>query len=109
MLGTPIVGDYKYGWRAHRKWELFPSEEGLRGKVSGEALPFGLDLESGSISSKQPRLHLHCKQILLPDLSKAFLNIDSSSRYDLSELEGLELVAPLPAYMQKSLDSLNLL
>ncbi|KAK4752147.1 hypothetical protein SAY87_020945 [Trapa incisa] len=107
VLGTPIVGDYKYGWRAHRNWKVFLPKEGLKEQIKGEILPFGLDLESGTISCKQPRLHLHCKQIRLPNLSKASLNIDSSSRYDVSELESLELVAPLPAYMQKSLDILK--
>ncbi|PKI58653.1 hypothetical protein CRG98_020979 [Punica granatum] len=107
VLGTPIVGDYKYGWRAHRKWEMFPPEESSSGKVRGKALPFGLDLESGSISDKQPRLHLHCKEILFPNISQALQNVDSSPRQDLLELESLELVAPLPSYMQKSFDILK--
>lgn len=107
MLGTPIVGDYKYGWQAHRKrnWEQVPSSNvDDVGKKS--FLPFRLEVESGSICDKQPRLHLHCKQIHLPDVS-AILEHHQASGYDLSELESLDLVAPLPPYMRKSLDSLK--
>ncbi|XP_059447016.1 RNA pseudouridine synthase 4, mitochondrial [Corylus avellana] len=111
VLGTPIVGDLKYGWQAHRKWKHFPwpnLEKKSNENVSkGKTIPFGLDLESGSISEKHPRLHLHCKQMLLPDMSLALRNVQCSSDYDLSEVENLELVAPLPSYMQRSWDILN--
>lgn len=111
VLGTPIVGDLKYGWQAHRKWKHFPwpnLEKKSNENVSkGKTIPFGLDLESGSISEKHPRLHLHCKQMVLPDLSLALRNVQCSSDYDLSEVENLELVAPLPSYMQRSWDILN--
>lgn len=111
VLGTPIVGDLKYGWQTHRKWKHLPwpnvenkSNENLgKGKTS----PFGLDLESGSISEKHLRLHLHCKQMILPNVSRALENVELSSDYDLSEVENLELVAPLPSFMQRSWDILN--
>ncbi|KAB1208440.1 RNA pseudouridine synthase 4, mitochondrial [Morella rubra] len=111
VLGTPIVGDLKYGWQTHRKWKHLPwpnvenkSNENLgKGKIS----PFGLDLESGSISEKHLRLHLHCKQMILPNVSRALENVELSSDYDLSEVESLELVAPLPSFMQRSWDILN--
>lgn len=109
-LGTPIVGDYKYGWQAHRNfknWQVSNSEESFSRKLKGRALPFGLDLDNGSISDERPRLHLHSNQVLFPNIALALQNMQLSSGYDLSELETLELVAPLPPYMQKSLDFLK--
>ncbi|CAL5358068.1 unnamed protein product [Camellia sinensis] len=63
VLGTPIVGDYKYGWQAHRKMkhlpnpnlEMDPNEQFPK----GTRLPLGLDLDKGSILERQPHLHLH--------------------------------------------------
>ncbi|RVW61404.1 RNA pseudouridine synthase 4, mitochondrial [Vitis vinifera] len=111
VLGTPIVGDYKYGWQAHRKWkQLFQSniEKNLDENLSNRKThPFGLDLESGSILDKQPHLHLHCKQMVLPNVSLALQNLQLSAECDLSELESLEFVAPLPSHMQRSWDILN--
>nr|POE95603.1 rna pseudouridine synthase 4, mitochondrial [Quercus suber] len=75
--------------------------------TKGKTVPFGLDLESGSISEKHPHLHLHCKQMVLPNVSEALQNVQFSSDYDLSEVESLELVAPLPSHMQRSWDILN--
>ena len=111
VLRTPIVGDYKYGWQAHRKWkQLFQSniEKNLDENLSNRKThPFGLDLESGSILDKQPHLHLHCKQMVLPNVSLALQNLQLSAECDLSELEGLEFVAPLPSHMQRSWGILN--
>ncbi|KAK9287165.1 hypothetical protein L1049_015576 [Liquidambar formosana] len=111
VLGTPIVGDYKYGWQAHRKWKNLPLanlEKNSNEKLpKGKSLPFGLDFESGSISEKEPRLHLHCKQMILPDVSLALKNLQLSSDYDISELKSLKIVSPLPAHMQRSWDMLN--
>ncbi|GAV62308.1 PseudoU_synth_2 domain-containing protein [Cephalotus follicularis] len=110
VLGTPIVGDYKYGWQVHRKWKQFPfsdlknSNEDL---CKEKTLPFGIDMERGSVSEKHPRLHLHCKQIILPNVSQALQNLLASSDYDLSELPSIELVAPMPPYMQRSWDILK--
>lgn len=111
VLGTPIVGDYKYGWQAHRKWKELHSSDLIKNsneKVSKEkALPFGLDLENGSIFGKHPHLHLHCKEMILPNVSQAVQAMQSSSDYDLSELKTLKLVAPLPSHMQRSWDFMN--
>uniref|UniRef100_A0A0D9XBF3 Pseudouridine synthase RsuA/RluA-like domain-containing protein n=1 Tax=Leersia perrieri TaxID=77586 RepID=A0A0D9XBF3_9ORYZ len=65
VLGTPIVGDYKYGRQAHDNWMPLPlprtiDEELLRRRK----LPFGLVVGGGSIAEEQPQLHLHCKQML---------------------------------------------
>ncbi|KAJ8446707.1 hypothetical protein Cgig2_002869 [Carnegiea gigantea] len=105
VLGTPIVGDYKYGWHAHRKWEPSPSMRSCPDKKLGEEKPnaLGLNLECGSIAEKQPHLHLHCKQMILPNISMAFQHASSpNSDYDFSKLESLNLMAPLPSHMQRS-------
>ncbi|XP_020592025.1 RNA pseudouridine synthase 4, mitochondrial isoform X6 [Phalaenopsis equestris] len=99
VLKTPIVGDYKYGWHAHKKWELIV--EARTSKLPKEKHPFGLDFESGSISEKQPRLHLHCHQLILPNIAEAGRHLEPSSatKLNLAELDMLDLVAPLPPYM----------
>ncbi|OMO73995.1 Pseudouridine synthase, RsuA/RluB/C/D/E/F [Corchorus capsularis] len=111
VLGTPIVGDYKYGWQAHRKWQQLldsdlmknPSEKFTKENM----LPFGLNMDGGSISEKNPRLHLHCREMILPNVSQALESMQLSTDYDLLKLKSLEVVAPLPSYMQKSWDILN--
>ena len=70
-------------------------------------LPFGLDMNSGSVTEKEPRLHLHCKQMVLPNISQAFQNIQQFSDFDLSQLDSIKLDAPLPLYMQRSWDITN--
>ena len=63
----PILGDYKYGWTAHRVW---PPE----GKIEHSPPPSGA-LESGlkgHIFSSKPLLHLHCRQITLPNVAALF-------------------------------------
>lgn len=110
VLGTPIVGDYKYGWQAHRRWEpLAATKSGLNEKLGEEnPNPLGLDLECGSIAEKQPHLHLHCKQMILPNISVALEHASSPhSDFDFSKLESLNLVAPLPFHMQKSWNLLH--
>ncbi|KAK6946053.1 Pseudouridine synthase, RsuA/RluA-like [Dillenia turbinata] len=111
VLRTPIVGDLKYGWQAHKKWKPLTwsnyevsSNDNLPAK---RTLPYGLDLEKGSVTEKQPRLHLHCKQMLLPNISLALELIESSSDHDLSKLDSLELTAPLPLHMQRSWEILK--
>lgn len=109
VLGTPIVGDYKYGWQAHKKWNQLSSSN-LEEKVEvckRKSHPFGLDLESGSISDKQPNLHLHCKKMVLPNVSSALDRARiSSSDYDFGDIKSLKFGAPLPPHMQRSWDIL---
>ncbi|PSS26126.1 RNA pseudouridine synthase [Actinidia chinensis var. chinensis] len=101
VLGTPIVGDYKYGWQAHRKMKHLPCsniESDLNEKFLKERrLPFGLDLDKGSILEREPHLHLHCKEMVLPNVSRAL-----SSGRDLRGLDSVNLAAPLPPHMEKS-------
>lgn len=111
VLGTPIVGDYKYGRVAHKNWKEFPSDD-LQKHMSRTSpirklYPFGLDLDNGSIAEKQPHLHLHCKHMVLPNVSLALRNLQLSSDCDMSDLEDIKLVAPLPLHMQKSWEILN--
>ncbi|KAI0488651.1 hypothetical protein KFK09_028490 [Dendrobium nobile] len=107
VLRTPIVGDYKYGWHAHKKWE--PIVIAKTAKLPKEKLPFGLDFESGSISEKQPRLHLHCRKMILPNIAEAVQHLEplSTTNCDLAGLDMLDLVAPLPPYMLLSWDILS--
>ncbi|XP_064959107.1 RNA pseudouridine synthase 4, mitochondrial-like isoform X2 [Musa acuminata AAA Group] len=109
VLGTPIVGDHKYGRHAHRKWEPMRLPESIiKGeKIPKEKLPFGLELDGGSISEKLPGLHLHCKQMVLPNISVALQQLQSSTGHDFSKVEKLNLVAPLPSHMQRSWEILS--
>ncbi|KAD4179254.1 hypothetical protein E3N88_27845 [Mikania micrantha] len=110
VLGTPIVGDYKYGWQAHKKWNQICSFN-LEHKIevcNKNSYPFGLNLESGSIIDKQPILHLHCKKMVLPDVSSAIQRAQdrTSLDYDFADIKSLKFDAPLPPHMQRSWDIL---
>lgn len=109
-LGTPIVGDYKYGWFVHRKWKQMPrvDVEPTTGKPYRLKRPEGLDVQKGSVLSKVPLLHLHCRELVLPNIAKFIelhsrktrtrcLNADNSSKPDL-----LRFVAPMPSHMKIS-------
>ncbi|XP_004243668.1 RNA pseudouridine synthase 3, mitochondrial isoform X1 [Solanum lycopersicum] len=106
-LGTPIVGDYKYGWFVHRKWKQMPrvDVEPITGKPYRLKRPEGLDVQKGSVLSKVPLLHLHCRELVLPNIAKFIelhsrktrKNTDYSSKPDL-----LRFVAPMPSPMKIS-------
>ncbi|KAJ4755195.1 Pseudouridine synthase family protein [Rhynchospora pubera] len=109
VLRTPIVGDAKYGWRAHKRWKPVPLPSYLDFRTNhNQQLPFGLNSEGGTISDRRPFLHLHCKQMILPDISSA-LKMFGSSDFDqyMSSLKKLSTVAPLPSHMQMSWDILK--
>lgn len=103
-LGTPMVGDYKYGWQSHRKWKPIPwsNPETERERLLKQKPSYGLKLEGGSITEKKPHLHLHCREMVLPNVSLALQQLQSSTDPDFSNLEKLTLVAPLPPHMQRS-------
>ncbi|KAF8081216.1 hypothetical protein N665_0899s0005 [Sinapis alba] len=105
VLGTPILGDYKYGWQAHKTREPFVSSENTPTKPS--LSPFGLDMEGGDVSSKQPHLHLHSKQIDLPNICQLLEKLQVSSDSDISDLDNLKFDAPLPTHMQLSFNLLK--
>ncbi|KAK4405193.1 RNA pseudouridine synthase 4, mitochondrial [Sesamum angolense] len=111
VLGTPIVGDYKYGWQAHKKLGSrlgYASELRWHNKIS-EVQHDMVDFNSeiGSVSDKQVRLHLHCKEMILPNISLALQHGNGISDVDAAPTESIRLVAPLPAHMQRSWDLLN--
>ncbi|KAL8540398.1 hypothetical protein ACS0TY_001852 [Phlomoides rotata] len=109
VLGTPIVGDYKYGWQAHKKLG--------HGMDSGSDLQWGDGtsklkqdtiglLDSGSVSDKQFCLHLHCKEIVLPNISVA-LEHGNINDIVVARMRNIMLEAPLPPHMQRSWDLLD--
>ncbi|KAJ4894035.1 RNA pseudouridine synthase 4 [Raphanus sativus] len=106
VLGTPILGDYKYGWQAHKTREPFVSSENTPTKPSSSS-PFGLDMEGGDVSSKQPHLHLHSKQIDLPNIYQLLEKLHVSSDSDISDIDSLKFDAPLPTHMQLSFNLLK--
>lgn len=110
VLGTPILGDYRYGWQAHRKLKHLhlprSASDIVSERVSKED-PFGLGLGNGSVSDKQPHLHLHCKEMVLPNISLALQRAQQVSDSNLADVETIKLVAPLPPHMQRTWDHLN--
>ncbi|XP_071930921.1 RNA pseudouridine synthase 4, mitochondrial isoform X2 [Coffea arabica] len=111
VLGTPIVGDYKYGWQAHRNLKNPGSSALTRDHNEGlleEGLdPFSLNLGNGSILDKQPRLHLHCREMVLPNISLALQRAKSITDLDLEDVKTIKFDAPLPSHMQKSWNALG--
>ncbi|KAJ1255651.1 hypothetical protein BS78_K175800 [Paspalum vaginatum] len=109
VLGTPIVGDYKYGRQAHQNWmPLHMPQTSDEEMLKKRKLPFGLALGGGSVGEELPQLHLHCKQMVLPNISAAMQQLQSSdAKHDFSDLDKLSFVAPLPLHMQLSWKILN--
>ncbi|WVZ63330.1 hypothetical protein U9M48_012971, partial [Paspalum notatum var. saurae] len=109
VLGTPIVGDYKYGRQAHQNWTPLHMPQTIDDEMlKKRKLPFGLALGGGSVGEKLPQLHLHCKQMVLPNISAAMQQLQSSgAEHDFSDLDKLNFVAPLPLHMQLSWKILN--
>ncbi|CAD6219960.1 unnamed protein product [Miscanthus lutarioriparius] len=104
VLGTPIIGDYKYGRQAHQNWMPLPMPQTIDEEMlKKRKLPFGLALGGGSLAEQQPQLHLHCKHMILPDISAAMQQLQSSDPdHDFSDLEKLSFVAPMPLHMRLS-------
>ncbi|PIN01127.1 RNA pseudouridylate synthase [Handroanthus impetiginosus] len=99
-LGTPIVGDYKYGWFVHSRWKQMPRVdfEPSTGEPYKLRRPEGLDVQKGSVLSKVPLLHLHCREIVLPNIAKF---IEANPEHD-SKPDILRFVAPMPSHMKIS-------
>ncbi|XP_052170694.1 RNA pseudouridine synthase 3, mitochondrial isoform X2 [Diospyros lotus] len=109
-LGTPIVGDYKYGWFVHRRWKQMPRVdiEPITGKPYKLRRPEGLDVQKGSVLSKVPLLHLHCREVVLPNISK-FVEEElhnkkkkQKSSSSNSKPDVLRFVASMPSHMKIS-------
>ncbi|KAK7321613.1 hypothetical protein VNO77_32427 [Canavalia gladiata] len=107
-LGTPIVGDYKYGWFVHSRWKQMARVdiEPTTGKPYKMRRPEGLDVQKGSVLSKVPLLHLHCRELVLPNIAKFLHVLKNSSgelRTSLSEQpDVLRFVATMPSHMRIS-------
>ncbi|CAL9095322.1 unnamed protein product [Musa textilis] len=107
-LGTPIVGDYKYGWFVHQRWKQMPrvDYETLSGKPYKLRRPEGLEVQKGSVLSKVPLLHLHCREMVIPNISK-FLGssgewLHECNPWSTSKPDLLRIVAPMPSHMKIS-------
>lgn len=109
-LGTPIVGDYKYGWFTHRRWKQMPRVdfEPTTGKPYKMRRPDGLDVQKGSVLSKVPLLHMHCRELVLPNIAKFIeLHKNSSERRHKPQENHLKpdllrFVASMPSHMKIS-------
>lgn len=107
-LGTPIVGDYKYGWFVHKRWKQMPQVniEPTTGKPYKLRRPEGLDVQKGSVMSKVPLLHLHCREVVLPNIAKFLRVLDKKSKNQdaamVSKPDLLRFVAPMPSHMKIS-------
>ncbi|XP_027330917.1 RNA pseudouridine synthase 3, mitochondrial isoform X1 [Abrus precatorius] len=107
-LGTPIVGDYKYGWFVHSRWKQMARVdiEPTTGKPYKMRRPEGLDVQKGSVLSKVPLLHLHCRELVLPNIAK-FLHVLKNSSEELhtslsEQPDVLRFVATMPSHMRIS-------
>ncbi|TKY57942.1 RNA pseudouridine synthase 3 [Spatholobus suberectus] len=107
-LGTPIVGDYRYGWFVHSRWKQMPRVdiEPTTGKPYKLRRPEGLDVQKGSVLSKVPLLHLHCRELVLPNIAK-FVHVLKNSSEELhpslsEQPDVLRFVATMPSHMRIS-------
>ncbi|XP_059442387.1 RNA pseudouridine synthase 3, mitochondrial isoform X2 [Corylus avellana] len=107
-LGTPIVGDYKYGWFVHQRWKQMPRVdiEPTTGKPYKLRRPDGLDVQKGSVLSKVPLLHLHCRELVLPNIAKFLQVLDQNSEnlHPVVRLKPdlLRFVGSMPSHMKIS-------
>ncbi|XP_073011335.1 RNA pseudouridine synthase 3, mitochondrial [Typha latifolia] len=107
-LGTPIVGDYKYGWFVHQRWKHMPRAdyEPWSGAPYKLRRPEGLEVQKGSVLSKVPLLHLHCREMVIPNIAK-FLSSsgewhDEGNPWSKDKPDLLRFVAPMPSHMKIS-------
>lgn len=103
-LGTPIVGDYKYGWFVHRRWKQMPRVdiEPTTGKPYKLRRPEGLDIQKGSVLSKVPLLHLHCRELILPNIAKFLRVLDGKSENQDSKPDLHRFIGSMPSHMKIS-------
>jgi 23S rRNA-/tRNA-specific pseudouridylate synthase len=105
VLGTPIVGDYKYGWCALKNWP--PKDE--HNPENTLAPNDCKRRQKGDIFSNTPLLHLHCHKLSLPNVARIFKHQESAKtdyeaghRMVQSCDDVLDVVAPLPPHMASS-------
>lgn len=65
--------------------------------------PEGLDVQKGSVLSKVPLLHLHCRELVFPNIAKflQILNQKDSEKLS-SKPDLLRFVATMPSHMKIS-------
>eukprot|EP01018_Ginkgo_biloba_P027709 Gb_33978 [translate_table: standard] len=102
-LGTPIVGDYKYGWYVHKRWKQMPriDIDPETGKQFKLRRPHGFNVEKGSVLAKVPLLHLHCRELFIPNIAQV-LGLLKNADQKHSKSDTLRFVAPLPSHMAMS-------
>ncbi|CAN6452642.1 unnamed protein product [Victoria cruziana] len=107
-LGTPIVGDYKYGWYVHKKWKQMDriDIDPETGEPYRMRRPEGLDVQKGSVLSKVPLLHLYCREMVIPNIAK-FIEIFNHGEITSSQMlekrpDVLRFVAQMPSHMKIS-------
>lgn len=68
--------------------------------------PEGLDVQKGSVLSKVPLLHLHCRELVLPNIAKFLQVLDQKSEKLHPALSSkpdlLRFVASMPNHMKIS-------
>lgn len=107
-LGTPIVGDYKYGWFVHQRWKQNPQPdfEPFTGEPYKIRRPEGLEVQKGSVLSKVPLLHLHCREMVLPNIAKFLSSTgewhDGGAAWAKEKPNLLRFIAPMPPHMKIS-------
>ncbi|XP_071707196.1 RNA pseudouridine synthase 3, mitochondrial-like [Rutidosis leptorrhynchoides] len=103
-LGTPIVGDYKYGWFVHSRWKQQPRTdyEPTSGEPYKLRRPEGLDIQKGSVLSKVPLLHLHCRELVIPNVAKHLEVSKTTNSKNKLKPDVLRFVASMPSHMKIS-------
>nr|XP_010927194.1 RNA pseudouridine synthase 3, mitochondrial [Elaeis guineensis] len=107
-LGTPIVGDYKYGWFMHQRWKQMPrvDYEPMTRSPYKLRRPEGLEVQKGSVLSKVPLLHLHCREMVIPHFAKFLRSSgewhDEGTPWTSDKPDLLRFVAPMPSHMKIS-------
>ncbi|CAL5005276.1 unnamed protein product [Urochloa decumbens] len=107
-LGTPIVGDYKYGWFVHQRWKQNPQPdfEPFTGEPYKLRRPEGLEVQKGSVLSKVPLLHLHCREMVIPNIAKFLSNTGEwhadGAPWAKEKPNLLRFIAPMPPHMKIS-------
>lgn len=107
-LGTPIVGDYRYGWFVHQRWKQNPQPdfEPFTGEPYKLRRPEGLEVQKGSVLSKVPLLHLHCREMVIPNIAKFLSSTgewhDHGAPWAKEKPSLLRFIAPMPPHMKIS-------
>lgn len=107
-LGTPIVGDYRYGWFVHQRWKQNPQPdfEPFTGEPYKLRRPEGLEVQKGSVLSKVPLLHLHCREMVIPNIAKFLSSTgewhDHGAPWAKEKPSLLRFIAPMPQHMKIS-------